>query len=432
MPGAVQRIVDRIADELHRPALLEDPCERLIAYSTHLEPIDEARSHTILHRRAAPEVVAWLKRRGLPAARSPLRVPGNPDLGMLPRICFPIRDHRRLLGYLWFVEGGDRFSAQDTLRATHAADELRRELYEETAPSAPTPPQVVSALQHLLVDGRETGAASRTLLDEGCLETTDHIVVVVIEPLCANGTDVAAIEAAVSCALYAVWQSVPPSKALQLRQPDHGVLLLRVPDNGEHILQSRLAAISDAVRAAHSRVPGIARMLAGAGGRRLSLVEAADSYREARLAARAGLVLPRPDSVVRWTELGFYQVVAELVGDPPRVIHPGLRALIGDPEALPLLETLETYLDLAGNAQLAAQQLNLHRGSLYYRLQRVEQLAGTSLRDGMQRLALHLELKTARFTGDYAPRQTLPTASGGSGPRANLRHQKIARTVLPG
>ena len=102
----------------------------------------------------------------------------------------------------------------------------------------------------------------------------------------------------------------------------------------------------------------------------------------------------------------MYQVVAELVdaSSPPRVVHPGLRALIGDPDMLPLLETLETYLDVAGNAQAAAEALNLHRGSLYHRLQRIEQLAGTSLKDGIERLSLHIELKIARLGGEYLPR----------------------------
>lgn len=66
-----------------------------------------------------------------------------------------------------------------------------------------------------------------------------------------------------------------------------------------------------------------------------------------------------------------------------------------------LLSTLETYLDLAGNAHATAERLRLHRTTLYYRLQRVEQLAGTDLRDGGERLCLHLALKLARLTGAW-------------------------------
>ena len=80
-------------------------------------------------------------------------------------------------------------------------------------------------------------------------------------------------------------------------------------------------------------------------------------------------------------------------------VHPGLEALLDLPEAAPLLRTLETYLELAGSAQATAEALHLHRTSLYYRLQRVELLAGTDLKSGTERLALHLALKVARAAG---------------------------------
>lgn len=94
-------------------------------------------------------------------------------------------------------------------------------------------------------------------------------------------------------------------------------------------------------------------------------------------------------------------VAARLAADGVPV-HPGLEALLDLPEAAPLLRTLETYLELAGSAQATAEALHLHRTSLYYRLQRVELLAGTDLKDGTERLALHLALKVARASGRLA------------------------------
>ncbi|MBQ1011841.1 helix-turn-helix domain-containing protein, partial [Micromonospora sp. M51] len=81
--------------------------------------------------------------------------------------------------------------------------------------------------------------------------------------------------------------------------------------------------------------------------------------------------------------------------------HPGLERLLRDDAHQVLLETLEAYLDLAGNAHATAEKLRLHRTTLYYRLQRVEQLAGTDLKDGNERLCLHLAMKLGRLTGHY-------------------------------
>jgi DNA-binding PucR family transcriptional regulator len=46
----------------------------------------------------------------------------------------------------------------------------------------------------------------------------------------------------------------------------------------------------------------------------------------------------------------------------------------------------------------------LHRGTLYYRLQKAERIAGVDLRSGGDRLALHLGLKLARLIGLYPKR----------------------------
>jgi DNA-binding PucR family transcriptional regulator len=81
--------------------------------------------------------------------------------------------------------------------------------------------------------------------------------------------------------------------------------------------------------------------------------------------------------------------------------HPGLARLLTSAEHLPLLETLETYLDLAGSVVATSKALQLHRTSLYYRLQRVETLADTDLKDGNERLMLHLSLKLARLSGRF-------------------------------
>jgi DNA-binding PucR family transcriptional regulator len=61
-----------------------------------------------------------------------------------------------------------------------------------------------------------------------------------------------------------------------------------------------------------------------------------------------------------------------------------------------LLQTLETYLDLAGDVQRTAARLNLHRSSLYYRLDRIAGLLASDLSSGFVRLELHLALKSRR------------------------------------
>jgi DNA-binding PucR family transcriptional regulator len=125
------------------------------------------------------------------------------------------------------------------------------------------------------------------------------------------------------------------------------------------------------------------------------------SYDEAVLAARVAVQVPAVGPVANWSQLGIYRVLSQLSSEvlSNAGVHPGLEKLIEDPASRPLLETLETYLDLAGNAHATAVQMNVHRTSVYYRLQRVEQLVGTDLRNGNERLSLHLALKLSQLAG---------------------------------
>ncbi|TYB57487.1 PucR family transcriptional regulator [Nonomuraea sp. PA05] len=82
--------------------------------------------------------------------------------------------------------------------------------------------------------------------------------------------------------------------------------------------------------------------------------------------------------------------------------HPPRRAAPpagGGPKGEQLAVTLEAFLDNAGDVQLTAEQMFVHRTTLYYRLQRIEELTGVQLASGEDRLAFHLGLKVARLLG---------------------------------
>jgi hypothetical protein len=120
---------------------------------------------------------------------------------------------------------------------------------------------------------------------------------------------------------------------------------------------------------------------------------AREARRQALAAAELAALdpaLPRP---ARWAALGAYRTL--LAG--PRPPDGALRPLDEAGASAPmLLATLEAFLDLAGDVQSVAKRLNLHRSSLYYRLDRIAKLADVDLADGLVRLDLHLALKARR------------------------------------
>jgi len=107
--------------------------------------------------------------------------------------------------------------------------------------------------------------------------------------------------------------------------------------------------------------------------------------------------------ILGWEELGVFALLAKLSPHDVNMAAypPPLLRLAADRNASMLLSTIETYLDLAGDAQATSQSLHVHRATLYQRLARIEEVSGLSLRNGTDRLTLHLGIKLARLTGQY-------------------------------
>jgi len=62
-----------------------------------------------------------------------------------------------------------------------------------------------------------------------------------------------------------------------------------------------------------------------------------------------------------------------------------------------LVETLEVFLDESCNTSAAARRLFLNRHSLMYRLGKIEQLTGFSLKEPADRFFLHASVRLYRY-----------------------------------
>jgi hypothetical protein len=400
----LQHMVDQLADRLGRPALLEDRLLRLIAYSSHDDPVDDVREASILRRHASPEVSRWLAAFGVHQARRPVRVPGNPELHMLPRICIPVLHKDMLLGHLWFVDADESMAAAEIEVCVSEASELAARLHRESIAHLFSATRLTDALQILLTDSPMAADAARGLVDDGDICAPDGIVAVVVQVV-SSQPGLVDVEDCLNQALADSPRLLRRGEVLPLVRRDHCVLIVAAAGDDDADLRGKVESLRESARAQLAASASAATLVVGVGGHRARVEEAVESYREARMAVDAATALPGMDDLVYWARLGVDQIVVKLasMADPP-VVHAGLLRLLDTREALPLVETLETYLDVAGNAQVTAERLQLHRTSLYYRLQRVEQLAETDLKNGTERLALHLALKVARLTGQYAPR----------------------------
>jgi len=400
----LQALVEDLARRIGAPAVLEDHEQRMVVYSAQDGPIDEVRRHSILMRETRPEVKRWFRQFGIVHASSPLRIPSHPELGILGRLCVPVRFRGRLLGFLFLIDDGRRLDGPDIELAERVGRHAGLLLYEDELDRRLS----ASVLSHLLTPDLEMRQAAAQQLVEQGLAAADapHAVVVV---RLANSPVPGPGEVIGDAMLDLLRRLVQPG-LLQMARPDHGVLLVPVAsadDDRQVVVTAReaSAALARGIGGARSKPHGgDVRVITGIGDPQPHLADAHHSYREALLAAKVAAAVPTVGDLARWRDLGAFRMLVQVpLGDDVRssCVDPRLLRLIGGDDDL--AGTVETYLDLGCDAKRTAEQLRLHRATLYYRLAKAARLTGADLHNGNDRLALHLGFKLARLNGSYPP-----------------------------
>ena len=111
-----------------------------------------------------------------------------------------------------------------------------------------------------------------------------------------------------------------------------------------------------------------------------------DEMRDAELARQAGLAAYEDFDLPTL-------LLAEVA---PKRIAPRVEALLA-PLTPPLLEALAAYFARAMDVNAAADAMHVHPNTLRYRLGRIEQLLGRSLKDPATIAELHLALLTRTY-----------------------------------
>jgi PucR C-terminal helix-turn-helix domain/GGDEF-like domain len=401
-PATLQELVEDVAQQLNSPAVIEDDELRMVAYSPHGVLIDDIRRDSILIKHAPAAVSDWLGRFGLKAAAGPVRIPGDQARGILGRLCVPVSYRGARLGYLWLIDDDERLGSIQVRTVARAADQAGLLMFGDMLGER----MASGVLAYLLSPVDELRAdAMRHIDDSGLLGLCGPVIVVVVR---TAGAPAPLPQAVLAEGLRDVTRGRSAGTVIGLANPDHGVLVAH--DQGAAAGRD----LADAARASlllrlQPRGTEVS-VVAGIGDPAI-LADARGSYRQAKQAARVAATIGT-GPVARWQDLGVYRTLAQLptYAEAAASLDPRLATLLDKADG-PVITTLETYLDLAGDAKASAERLSLHRGTLYYRLQKAERIAGVDLRSGCDRLALHLGFKLARLIGLH-PKQVPGTATG--------------------
>jgi hypothetical protein len=352
----LQEIVDALSLSLGRPVLIDDAELRPLAYSSQFGELDDVRTASILGRHAPDDARVALFDEGIRTAAGPVHIAARPDIGLKARVCVPLVGGARRLGYLWLFEDPPVTEAELRLARAAAAEaaalvgpdadaQLLRRRHEQ---------QLVISL--LSAEPRQVDTAATALEAEHYLP---------LRPVC-------------------VWVAAPAG-------PAGDEWSAEALDR----LRARLAAKQAICAEFEGRRLALTapRALVGQGESIDDLRESPTSYRRALAALR--VAAHSESGTASWDALGVERVVTALPDAALEDLPEGLRRLLAGDEAL--VRTLEAYLDHAGDVKRTAAALSLHRGGLYYRLRRIEEVAGVNLHDGEDRLLCHLALRLARL-----------------------------------
>lgn len=391
MSVSLQRLVDEIAVELDASVAIFDRTLALVAYSVVGPAVDPVRVESILTRVVTTPVRAWVASLRLDQASAPIAVLPPPGVTMGPRVVAPLWFAHHLVGSAWVTvpEHDGPSAARISSSVAHHQGRLAELLHDHVSREAPHAAAEARAFAALLADRADDQDRAVAELQMG---PSDQLVPVALvsrgeatsnqlEVMCAEGRRKFAYRRPVGRVTAGLAYLLVPVRAGTVEADVRAVTeaLVRARDAG--------ADAGDDV--------GIGVGLGAAPG---------DALREqlsaAEDAAHVALADPALAGVAWFGSLGLLRVASAFRGGGIDLASrvPEVARLLGTASA-EQLETLEAYLDHAGDAQRTAAGLTVHRATLYYRLRRIEELLGASLDDGQLRSLLHLALKVRRTSG---------------------------------
>ena len=394
----IQALADGLAARLGRAVLVDDRDLRLVAASEDFGDADPARVWSLLHRRTRPEDVRHEEIARLPG---PGYVPENPALELRQRLCVPIRCRGLLLGFVWITDRFGDLTEEQVADSARTAAEIGVLLHGRLLAGGRDRARRHELVEQLLSQDAVTRSAARDeVVDRSLLDDDGLVAVLLIRHSPANDglphESPAFLED-----VERFFRDQSGVRTLTACWPRRATVIIttgRASQHGDWLGRSVRALLGELSKVGSWRI--------GAGGPVQGLTELSVAKRQAEIA----LSTVDDCGAACWAELSADALLAQFPHQvwADALLPEGAARLLADRAASTLLPTLGTFLDCAGDVRRTAAELRVHRTTLYHRLSWVEQISGLSLRDGRDRLLMHLMLRLHHMYG--APRRaSLPT-----------------------
>lgn len=389
MNDVLQELVEALAQDLERSVAVDDAGLRLLASSTHFEDVDGARLGSLAGRRVTGAAREHVLRAGAPSWREPTRLPAHPEAGIeKDRLCFPLRSRYELLGFLWLLDDGTLTDA-DVAQAAESAARIQDVLIHRSESELDADAEIEALVLGLLATDPEEAADGLRRL--GLFRRADAFSVLVVRTE-AGGTGPSgrSVRDAVRRGLSHALQGRLRESFASATGAERSLLLVghRGTPPPRQLL-TLATTIHDEVARFAPDVASVATV--GVGDPVALLADAPRAFDQASVAAE--VARDRGDVAAAWADHPLETVLRSWIGPVIRraTVPDVLHRLMAEPDEL--VDALEAYLDAGGRVTVTAARLHLHRTTIYYRLNRLQESAGIDLDDGPTRLLVHLWLK---------------------------------------
>jgi PucR family transcriptional regulator, purine catabolism regulatory protein len=394
----LQAVVDRLAEITHRSVAIEDEQFRVqfAAAAPGLPHPDEVKL------RAGKEAIeAWIATVVLSGAQPP--VAKFPIAGTeLARFVAPIPARDGVAGYLSAIGDPSSLTELDRLAVGRGAAVCAVEVAKEAAIGEAEARVRGDLLDQLLSDGMDTDQAvlgkARRLGYDPSLPSL--VMAFRLEARERGATAFRGVERARRQLESAVRVELTRREARSLVASRGASIVAVIPLQLAPNDQAALD-LAEGIRGRAEVALDGWRVAAGVGRPAQSHGGLVTTYREAEGALSIGIRVNGPSSTTYFGSLGILRLLAQ-VGSGAE-LESFRHEMLGKLEehdkkaSGELLKTMEALFQCHGNLSRTAEQLSLHRNSLLYRLQRVEEISGLALDDAEVRLSLQVALKVRQL-----------------------------------
>jgi len=390
---------------LENPVTIEDPNTRLIAHSSSFNT-DKWRKSKVLYTRCSPFSHQMIKENQAKSIlfdeRKTVRIDSD-DPELKPRALVPIVYKNETFGIMSIIQEGKIITSTDIQVTEYIASHIAFVISQERI-NLQGRKEMEKAFVYNLINKEITKKEIELYTDYFNL-SLDYIVQAVIldmsdhlsNLLNKGESEIDEVKDLMEIEIYKVANKVFEKALLTTRGNEIMIIGLLQKDDNHQLVEKSKELLENSLAQLKGQFD--AKLPIGIGRPVIGLINAKKSLEEAQMALKLGNEIWPNESVYEFEKLGIYRLLTKLKGEEvlDSFYLDTLGPIINHDKNSDLLNTLHCYLQNNGNSKRTTEALFIHRSTLRYRLEKIEELLQIDLDNPDNRLLIQIAFKIERI-----------------------------------